>query len=285
MPPLVFDYLDTRSYLEDLYCDLKRADPSFSYRAFARMAGSPSPNFLQHVRASRLRFTAKNLNALSRSLPLTASEKRYLAELLRFERARSSEEKDRAARNLLGRRQKEVRSRTLDRDEYDFYRYWYHSAIRALIGCGNLRRSASTAAQVAARLVPPITEKQAAASLELLLRLNLIRVNGKGVYEQSEGVITSGDNLRSLKVLRFQKETLKLATRALETIPMEQRDISTLTLNISLQGFERIRARVKDMRREIIEMARQDANEDRVYHLGVQFFPMATLPADNGGGL
>ena len=45
----VFEYLDYRAFLRDLYLERKERGRGFSYRAFSRRAGLKSPNYLKMV--------------------------------------------------------------------------------------------------------------------------------------------------------------------------------------------------------------------------------------------
>jgi uncharacterized protein (TIGR02147 family) len=65
-----------------------------------------------------------------------------------------------------------------------------------------------------------------------------------------------------------------LAAEAIERIPKEQRDISTLTLSTSAACLEAIRERLSEVRQEIMEMVKMDGNAEEVYQLNFQVFPL-----------
>ena len=76
---------------------------------------------------------------------------------------------------------------------------------------------------------------------------------------------------------------MELAREALYSVPKTHRDISTLTLSISEQGLQHIKEKIKDCRRELLEIAKADENADRVYQLNLQLFPLSAF--DNGEDL
>ena len=47
--PSPYDYLDYRAFLGAWFEHKKQANPRFSHRMFARMAGQKSPSLLHHV--------------------------------------------------------------------------------------------------------------------------------------------------------------------------------------------------------------------------------------------
>jgi uncharacterized protein (TIGR02147 family) len=94
---------------------------------------------------------------------------------------------------------------------------------------------------------------------------------------QAEAVISTGDEVHSTEVAKFQMQMLELARQALDRMPANRRDISTLTLSVSQQGFEKIRAIIQRTRKEILSAAVDDTNEDRVVQLNIQLFPLADM--------
>jgi uncharacterized protein (TIGR02147 family) len=169
-------------------------------------------------------------------------------------------------------------AKVISAEQYDYYACWYHSAIRAVLGFYHMKAGEENYAQLGSLLHPRISAARAEESVALLKRLGLIRVGDDGCYVQSEPSVTTGDDVRAVQVMQFQAETMRLGLQTLERCPMDKRDISTLTLNISASGFARIRDRIRAFRKELMAIAESDADEDRVYQCNFQLFPLA-LPA------
>jgi uncharacterized protein (TIGR02147 family) len=66
----------------------------------------------------------------------------------------------------------------------------------------------------------------------------------------------------------------ELAVRALDEIPVKDRDISGLTLGISDNAFYRISKEIADFRRRVTSIVLNDSGESRVFRLNVQLFPL-----------
>jgi uncharacterized protein (TIGR02147 family) len=102
----------------------------------------------------------------------------------------------------------------------------------------------------------------------------LIRKNEKGIYERVDALASTGDEVRSMAIVQFQKDTLELAKRSYDAFPMEARDNSTLTISISRRNFPKVKEKIRSMRREILELAKSDDSTDTVFHLNFIAFPL-----------
>lgn len=71
----------------------------------------------------------------------------------------------------------------------------------------------------------------------------------------------------------------ELALRTLQEANPEDKDFSGLTLSLSRHGFAKLKYRLKQFRREVLEMAQQDEGEDCVYQVNMQAFTLSFLKA------
>jgi len=118
-------------------------------------------------------------------------------------------------------------------------------------------------------------------SIKLLLKLGLIAPDNTGRLRPANDFVTT-NGVDQLKAVRsYQKSALKLAVGAIDTIPPELRDISTLTVSASRQCLEVIRERISDIRHEIIELVRKDKDVEEVYQINFQIFPLTRNKAKN----
>ena len=83
-------------------------------------------------------------------------------------------------------------------------------------------------------LYPTIKFSQARKSVELLKRLGLIFRGEDGRYQLSKRVIKAGEKAKHVALRRFHAGFIKLADNALEAIPSDKRNISSLTLGIRM---------------------------------------------------
>ena len=79
--PVVFDYLDYRAFISELFVFQKKHVPGFSHRYFARKAGFAAPNFLKLVMDGKRNLTPASLAKVARGFGLNKREREYFERL------------------------------------------------------------------------------------------------------------------------------------------------------------------------------------------------------------
>jgi uncharacterized protein (TIGR02147 family) len=270
----VFDYNDYRRFLADYYEEQKRTKPCFSYQYFGRKAGFRTKTFLYKVMKGEKALSNGSILAVAQAMKLGKRETEYFEALVNFNQASGDREREflwGQLQALGGNRSSAV----LRRNQYTYFSQWYHAVVRELVTQQDFR---GDLARLARSVNPVITVRQARASVQLLLALGLLQKDNKGHLRQSDAAITTGEQYTSLAVRRFQKTTAGLAAEALERIPKDARDISTLTVGVSAAGFGRMREEMARCRRRLAQIASEDNPADRVYQVNLQLFPVSALP-------
>jgi uncharacterized protein (TIGR02147 family) len=270
----LFCYTDYRAYLSDMLKERKAAGLPASNRWFAQRMGINSSSWLSQVIQGTRHLKVEGAGRLSEILHHSPVEKRYFQLLVDFNQADTIVERNRYFAELEGLRSRSG-VRTLGGQHYEYYSTWYHSVVRSLVGLTPVRENYD---ELAGMVQPPITPSQARKSIELLMRLGLASRDEQGVVRLCDTSITSGSHEGVLAIVNYQQEAMRLAQRALESYPREQRDVATVTLGISQETFVQIREMLAEMRQRIMALADADADADRVYQLNMQLFPLSKLP-------
>ena len=268
--PLIYSYLDYRVFLEEMFRFRKVCNTRFSYRWFSQRAGFSSPNFLQLVIKGKRNLSNTSVAKIAKGFGLKRREREYFENLVFMNQADSSEEKNHYYRKMLAISHNHT-PRTLGKEQYDYFSKWYHPAIRELIVNGN---GDFTPAEIASRLVPSISAKEAQSALNLLLKLQLIARDEKGRWIQTDRDITTGPEIKSLVVANYHRAMLGLAGDALDRHPANERDISSVTLNIPEEDLPKFKERIASFRRELLELAGGTKNPERVVQINIQLFPL-----------
>jgi uncharacterized protein (TIGR02147 family) len=266
----VYGYLDYRAYLRDLFDDLKKNKPFFSFRYAAAKTGLDASN-LAKILAGRRHLSVRAVPAIRKLAEFGDKEARYFGLLIRFNRARN----DKVAREIFAQVMalQEPGSQRLAGDQLEFYAHWHHTALFALLDC--MRYDGSNAQALAQALNPPLPVREARESLQLLQRLGLIERRSDGRFAPVPRVLTTGDTWKAVAIQQFQHETLKLAENALLNAPRETRDISTLTFSISRKDLAAAREITREYRKAMIKLAEASAPAEQVFQLNLQFFPLS----------
>jgi uncharacterized protein (TIGR02147 family) len=276
----IFRYNDYRKFLADYYEEKKKTVQYFSYMNFSRKAGFSSKSFVFNVIKGRKNLSRASVVKLCRLLQLGKTEAAYFENLVYFNQAKNFSERDFYYRqlNAIHHTTTEAGSaKQLRKDQYEFYSNWYHAVICSLI---DLYPSVKDPRTIAAMLFPAITPKQAQKSIDLLLRLELIKRQADGSCKVSSKVLTTGRDIQSLAVQRFHLECMNLAANALRELPRDKRNISGLTLGISQEAYAKIEQVISSCQEEILDIAEKDKKSDRVYQLNFQLFPVSRVKGE-----
>jgi uncharacterized protein (TIGR02147 family) len=271
-------YLDYRQYLRDQFAEQKARNPRYSQRVFARKAGLTSTGFYSEVLNGKRQLAPAAVLRFAKALKLSAPEQAYFESLVAFNQAKTVEERNHHFAKLAG--QRGARADVVGAERYEFYRSWYHAALRELIAVRPTRgRTQDDFARLGQSLEPPIPAAKVKRSIDLLLRLGFVVRGENGILMQAAPVITTGVLAKAqptaLDVDNFQAETLGLARKALDRQPRGQRDFSTLTLSLSAAGAEAAHAEIAALRKRLLALAEKDAQADRVRQFNFQSFSLS----------
>jgi uncharacterized protein (TIGR02147 family) len=273
--PLVLDYLDYRAYMRDYVAWQKEKDKAFSFRVFALRSGIPasSASFICRVISGRRALTTERRLRIAKAMGLSGDGSRYFNALVQFTQAKSMETKNHFFLELSkyrGSRTKEVGA-----DQLQFYGHWLNQALWAYFG---MERNQKHPAAIAQRIRPPVTEAQVAESIDLLLRLKLIKKLANG-YAPTDNQISTAKEIRDRAAKRQLREMIGLSLDALDKVPGRHREYNSLTMYMSRKGFEAIKERIGSFREELRVLLENDRDEDRVYTLTMQLFPNTAIDA------
>jgi uncharacterized protein (TIGR02147 family) len=270
--PSVFDFFDYRAFMQAYYEFKKDQDSKYSFQTLADKAGFKSRSFLHLVMNGKKNLTPSALFQVCAALDLKQKESEYFEVLVHFNQAKKPEEKnfyyEKLRKITVPKKQK-----MLKQDEFDFFSFWYIPPLRELLTSPVYKGSYE---DLAARLIPPISPKEAQKGAAILERLGLIKKVGKKFVLQ-EADLHSGDSLHSLAVHNFQLKTMELAMKSLKNHPPEIREISTITMGLDQQSLKLLKKRLVEFRQEIADTMNVDASKvNQVYQLNLQLFPLST---------
>jgi uncharacterized protein (TIGR02147 family) len=265
--PSVYDYLDYRKYLKDVISKRIEANPSYSVRAFAKNIGL-SATLVNRILNGHRNISKATLPFFLSGLHLSEKEGEYFELLVSFNQAKIAQYKRIGFDQIMHFRR--LNLKRLQPIEYEFYHEWYHSVIREILSM--MPESQVSSAQIAKRLIPEISAREARKSIRLLQKIGLIK-KSNGKFIQTDAFISTGLKWESSIINAFQLKMAELGVEAIERFPKNQRDISTLTVSLSAESLERIKALIKSVRDNILEEAKTGG--DRVYQINFQVFPVS----------
>jgi uncharacterized protein (TIGR02147 family) len=276
----IYEYLDYREFLRDYFNAQKAKYPQFSYKYLANKVGFKSKSFFHEVLNGKKNLSRDSIFALRNALGLNEKAFSYFELLVAFNQAIDHKQKDHFFHQLIGYNSRNT-ARLFTRAQYEVCSHWYHMTIRELAAIVDFNEDYERLGKM---LRPPISARKARQSIRLLLKLGLLRKIGKtGRYEQTDRLVTTGDEVHSLAVHNFHLQNMALAAESIDTVPRNQRDISSVVLGLSTEGFETAKREIQKFRKKLLELAEKENNISKVYHANFQIFPTTGNINDENG--
>lgn len=242
---------DFRLYLQEVLVARCRANPAYSLRAFARQL-QMEPSFLSKILSGKRSVTPAILARLAARLELDP------ARVAAFASAPASPAAAEAA------------YRDLTADQFAVIADWYHYAILEL---AKTRGFSAEPAAIARRL--GIRAVEARAALERLQRLEMIGLDARGrvtVPPASHTTVSSPFTTAAFR--KLQRQILEQAIDAMEEVPIELRDQSSMTMAIDPRLLPEAREMIRKFRRDLCALLQRNGPpHEEVYQLSVSLFP------------
>jgi uncharacterized protein (TIGR02147 family) len=267
--PNIFDYFDYSQYLREYYEYARINNPGFSYRYIQQKTGV-DPGYMFKVFQGKKNLSQDAALEFIKMLKLTKVKAEYFKSMVLFAKAKNNQDAQAYFEKLLTF--SKLSFRKVDKDAYEYYQKWYYAAIRQIL---SYYPFIDDYKELAKMTVPAITEAEAKSSVQLLLSLGFIEKSPtKKGYELTSKFLTTGEEWRSIAIRKFQQDTILLAHKALDQIPKEERDISTVSLTMSEDGLKKAKEIIAAFRSQLLELANQEENANRAYHVNIQLIPI-----------
>jgi uncharacterized protein (TIGR02147 family) len=266
--PKIFDYLDCIKYVRDYYEARHSVDRWFSYRYIQSKTGI-DPGYLFKIFQGKKPLPQNKVGPIAKIFGLNKRESEYFNLLVLYNKAKSNEEIRKYFERMLS--YTEVVSRIVDLRQYKYYTKWYYAALRQILSYYPFRGDYKALARMT---VPPISASEAKGAVKLLRDLGFVEKAPDGTVRPKDQFLTTGEEWRSIAVRRFQQETIMLAHQALDTVGKDLRDISTVSVTLSPEGFKEAGERIKQFRKDMLELANRQDKPNGAYHVNIQMVPI-----------
>lgn len=272
-PVDVFRYHDYRVFLSDVYAAKKKR--GYSYRAFSMAAGLGAPNYLKLVITGRRNLSDEMAARFAATCGLGREATDYFLLLVQFNQTPSSEERA-ALYQRLSAFQRYRKVHKLELADAAYHSNWYLPAIRELVLSKTFREDPEWIGSV---LVPPVKASEVERAIQTLLELGLLMRNAEGQLCQQDRVVSTGPQTSGVHIRNYHGEMLERAFASMALIPASDRDISSLTMCLGPAALQHVKARLAQLRRELIEMCVTEINPSQVLQLNLQLFPLSQSTA------
>lgn len=266
--PNIFDYSDYKSFLKDSYQYNKSLNRNFTHRFIIERVHASSSGWFSDLLKGRINLSSMYRLRLSELFELSEPEDEYFNNLVNYEQATSAEERSVFFKRIIQNKQPEAE--LVLQNQFDFYRFWYISAIREILL--DYAFDGTDYAQLGKLLVPEITEREARFAVDLLLKCELIEFSD-GRFQPTSQNIKKSTEFSSFYWKLYMDSMLSLSKNAIE-YPKEKRDISAITINLSPANFVEAQILVADLRKKLLRLSEADDN-NHTYQCNFQIFPLS----------
>lgn len=275
----MMEYNNFRIFVRDYYAERKDRS-GFTWRDFAKAAGYSSPVFLKLVCDGKANLSEAGVERVASAIGLVGVDLQYFRLLVSFNQEKDSAAKKQAFAEMR-KLAKDNETAVVGEDQYDYYESWLNPVIREVAPLMN----GATPAKMAEQVMFDADTAKVKKSLKLLQKTGLLEKDEQGEFKQGNKSITTGSlEVASLAIREMHRQMGELAVQSLDQVPVDERDISGLTIGISEDAFAKIAKEIADFRRRVSSIVMEDSGNERVYRLNVQLFPLTKQVAAAEGG-
>ncbi|MCQ2102900.1 MAG: TIGR02147 family protein [Fibrobacter sp.] len=265
----ITEYTSYRKYIKDFYEDEKRKG-KFTWRKFASLAGYSSPVFLKLVCDGTGNLGDSAIDNVAKAMGLAGFEREYFGLLVLLDRTESNTEKAHIVEELKQLASKH-RAKVLDGDAFDYFKDWKNPVLREIAAA----MPTSTANEMADMCLQKVTVGEVKDSLAFMMKNQLLQKDVEGYHMTNQTLTSSSGGPAPIAIREMHRQMGTFALDSLDSVPIDERDVSGLTLGVSEKSFAQIKDELARFRKKILAIAMAGGETERVYRLNLQFFPMS----------
>lgn len=265
--------VDYRSFLREWLETERARRPAVSLRWMAQKLVM-DPSLLSKVLAQERHLSHSRVQPVCDLLDLQGAEAEYFRLCVHYAKAKGHREAQACFARMAELRR--VSPVPLDDVQVAYWESWIHVALRSLLSCG---RFADEWERMGAMLRPRQSARKVRDAVQLLERIGLAVRGEDGIWQVRDAFLRDGSPAQAPMVRHFHRQSLLLSLEAIESLPKELRDLSSLTVSIPPEGYPRIVEMIRDFRARVLAAVSGMDSPDRVYQLSLQLVPLG-LPEE-----
>ncbi|MEQ1877395.1 MAG: TIGR02147 family protein [Bdellovibrionia bacterium] len=245
---------------------IKRSNfhPRFSLRSFARFLAL-EPGHLSRVLKGQRNISSGKARLIAEKLFNTHEERDYFVGLVDYQLAKKPMLKEIALRRLTDTQVPPLEA-NLSLDSFRFIADWYHFPILDLTSVEGFDFKPVKIAKYLG-----ISEREAAEAVERLLRLGLLKRQGR-IYTRSQKVFSTPTDLPSEAIRRYHRQMIEKARSAVDEQTVHERYLRAKTLSFNRRDLDKYKKLVEEFMSKASRLATTSRSKDSVYQINVQIF-------------
>lgn len=240
-------------WLSKLIQERIEKNPQFSLRAFAKKVDA-SPAVISRILSGKRKLTKKMASKIAEALCLPPSEKEEIDNL--FNSDQDFLNQDQAGKEL-------------SLECFNAMKDWYHYGVTQMINLHSFKEDYKLIGKMLS-----ISEIEAKLAVNRLINLGILDRDENGKLYRTASHFTTTTDIASSGLRHFQKQILEKAIASLENDPLEERDITSITVAIDESKIKEAKQEIKKFRLKMAEFL-SEGESTRVYNLGIHLIPIS----------
>lgn len=261
---MIFEMTDYRNFLQ---LELKKrcdANANYSLRAFAGKLKVPAST-LSEVLNRKAGLSLAKAKQISANLNLSDIEQDYFVTLVESFHARSKRDRELAKIRLL--KLQKTRAKKLDAGTWQVISNWYHAGILELSKVQGFQSEPQWIAKTLG-----ISPKEARQACDRLLRLGILRLDGKNLRPTGLWLLKSPEEIPSDTIKQFHVTLLKKAAEEIYKQPIDRRNYSSLLMAISNEKLPEAKKLIAEFNQKLSTLMTSASDRDSLYCFSTQLF-------------
>ncbi len=256
--------INPRLWLSGEYTKRRSRNPNYSLRSFSSLLKLDASTVSQILSGKR-QISAKIILHLTEILEVDPTTKNALIKFAN-KKVKSNQVEAENSDDIF---------RQLTLDTCALISDWYHYAILELTFVKDVKNDLRWIAKTIG-----ITAAEANIAIDRLKRLGLLKEDNKKLVKTENFITNFKDGVTSKALKDLQRSILTMALDAIDNTPQEEKDITSMTFAIDEKKIPEAREKIKKFRREMSQFL-ESGTQTRVYHLGIQLYPIKNKKREN----
>jgi uncharacterized protein (TIGR02147 family) len=131
-------------------------------------------------------------------------------------------------------------------------------------------------AWIADKIVPKISPGKVKKSVELLQALELVRFDeSENRWFYTDKTISTPSEVLSMAAVKYHQDMISLAGESLDRFDAQERDVRSITIGLSGEGYSQLKQRMEAFWREVLAFADTQECAGEVVQVNMQLFPLS----------
>jgi uncharacterized protein (TIGR02147 family) len=266
----IYSYQDYRSLIRD-YIDRRRSDNSkYSLSSFARRGGINSKAMISLVLEGKRNLGLSSVFKFAKAMQLSEKEGYYFSCLVSYNQAKTDSEKGDLIK-ILRSIKPSVKNFETERLQQEFFSHWYIPATFVLLQKETMPRGGKW---VQGQFRQSVKMAEVKKAFEVLVGLGVAKWVGDDIQVSGE-TLRSTNEVQAFELRDFHRQMISHAIEALD-LNVDERSISSLTLNLTSSEFHNMKEKIKNLRKEWLEDHECNIPEAKTFQFNIQLFPLTT---------